>query len=43
MSEKAQLLSAIIETDEEYIISLQTIERFEDLFSEVKRNNSDTN
>ena len=43
MSEKARLLSAIIETDEEYIISLQTIERFEDLFSEVKRNNSDTN
>lgn len=32
VSEKSQLLAMIIENDEEYIMSIQTIDRYEDLF-----------
>lgn len=43
VSEKSQLLAMIIENDEEYIMSIQTIDRYEDLFEELERYNSDTN
>ncbi len=43
VSEKSQLLAMIIESDEEYIMSIQTIERYGDLLEELERYNSYTN
>ncbi len=42
-SEKSQLLALIVETEENYVISIQTMYRYEDLISDLQRYNSDTN
>ncbi len=42
VSEKSQLLAIILESNTEYIMSIQTIDRYNNLFAEIEKYNLDT-